>query len=72
MPAIGIMCLDEPSYEMPSHGHLYDPTHYRWPIVRQTVPGASVEAITAADPGLAESFVETARSLEARGAALII
>ena len=57
---------------MPESGSLYDPLQYPWPVRRATVPGATVDAITAADPRLTDPFVDTARSLEAQGASLII
>ena len=66
------MCLDEEVYEMPESGSLYDPLQYPWPIRRATVPGATVGAITSADPRLTDPFVDTARSLESEGASLII
>ena len=71
-PAIGILCLDEPPYEPPGAGGIYDPALYPWALLRETVPGATVEAILSADPALVDPYVETAKSLRTQGAGIII
>ncbi len=71
-PTIGILCLDEPPYEMPERGGIYDPAHFPWKIAQKTVPGASVAAILSADPNIAIPFVDTAKALEAQGAGIVI
>ncbi len=70
--SLGILCLDERPYEMPERGSMYDPACYPWPILRRTVPGASVAAVTSAEPALAQTYVEAANALEAEGAGLMI
>lgn len=71
-PAIGILCLDEPPYKMPEQGGLYDAAHFPWKIIRETVPGASVDAILSAAPNLATPFIDAAKKLEQQGAGIVI
>jgi len=71
-PTIGILCLDEPPYEPPGAGGIYDPALYPWALLRETVPGATVDAILSADPMLVEPYVETAKSLVTQGAGIVI
>lgn len=71
-PQIGILCLDEPPYEMPERGGLYDQSLFPWKILRQTVPGATIAAILSADPKLLEPYIDTAKTLEECGAGILI
>ncbi|MER8860004.1 hypothetical protein NKI09_20490 [Mesorhizobium sp. M0757] len=71
-PTLGILCLDEPASEVLALRDFDHPDNYERAILSQNVPGATVDATLSADPRLAQPFVETAKSLEAKGAKLIV
>ncbi len=72
MQALGILCLENLEQGEGPVGSILNPDTFSIPTIPKVVPGAWVENLLSADdPELAESYVETARRLVAEGATAI-
>ncbi len=67
---IGVLCLD-PHFPKPP-GHIKNPSGLSFPVLYETVPGATVaKLVNGPPPDFIEPFLEAARRLEAEGARAI-
>ncbi len=67
---IGVLCLDSHFPKPP--GHIKNPSGLSFPVLYETVPGATVaKLVNGPPPDFIEPFLEAARRLEAEGARAI-
>jgi aspartate/glutamate racemase len=67
---IGVLCMDSHFPKPP--GHIKNPSGLSFPVLYETVPGATVaKLVNGPPPGFIAPFLEAARHLEAEGARAI-